>query len=147
MCLTSNAFESCNLSDILLESCHSKPNIYEKNMLIFETAVCSATVKRLIMRNQKFLEFVCEHDSCAICWNFLSRIQTWSVKRLFLTVCLKGELQPHNKLISSKRPFKILQNETKIVKIRQAVLEIFNFKDLDLNSFPKKTTEKRKCCF
>ena len=34
-----------------------------------------------------------------------------------------------NKLISSERPFKILQNETKIIKIDQAVLKIFNFKD------------------
>ena len=42
---------------------------------------------------------------------------------------LKGELQRQNKLISSERPFKILQNETKIIKIGQAVLEIFNFKD------------------
>ena len=40
----------------------------------------------------------------------------------------KGELQRQNKLISSERPFKILQNETKIIKIGQAVLEIFNFK-------------------
>ena len=47
----------------------------------------------------------------------------------------KGELQRQNKLISSERPFKILQNETKIVKIHQAVLEILNFKDLDLDSF------------
>ena len=30
---------------------------------------------------------------------------------------LKGELQRQNKLISSERPFKILQNETKIIKI------------------------------
>ena len=41
----------------------------------------------------------------------------------------KGELQRQNKLISSERPFKILQNETKIIKIGHAVLEIFNFKD------------------
>ena len=40
---------------------------------------------------------------------------------------VKGELQRQNKLISSERPFKILQNETKIIKIGQAVLEIFNF--------------------
>ena len=42
----------------------------------------------------------------------------------------KGELQRQNKFldeISSKRPFEILQNETKIVKIGQGVLEIFNF--------------------
>ena len=31
---------------------------------------------------------------------------------------LKGELQRQNKLISSERPFKILQNETKIIKNR-----------------------------
>ena len=42
---------------------------------------------------------------------------------------LKGELQRQNKLISSERPFKILQNESKIIQIGQAVLEIFNFKD------------------
>ena len=54
------------------------------------------------------------------------------------TANLKGELQRQNKLISSERPFEVLQNETKIVKIRQAVLEISNFKDLDLDSFPRK---------
>ena len=65
-----------------------------------------------------------------------------------LKVSVKGELQRQNKLILSKRPFKILQSETKIVKTRQAVLEIFNFKDLDLDSFPrKKTTEKPKMFF
>ena len=42
---------------------------------------------------------------------------------------VKAELQCQNKLISSERPFKILQNETTIIKIGQAVLEIFNFKD------------------
>ena len=42
---------------------------------------------------------------------------------------VKGELQRQNKLISSERPFKILKNETKIIKIGQAVLEIFNCKD------------------
>ena len=45
------------------------------------------------------------------------------------TNILKGELQRQDKLISSERQFKILQNETKIIKIGQAVLEIFNFKD------------------
>ena len=71
---------------------------------------------------------------------------TWYTESLFhflyiltLSQChIKGELQRQNKLISSRRPFKILQNETKIVKIRKAVLEIFNFKDLDLDSFPRK---------
>ena len=42
---------------------------------------------------------------------------------------LKREQQRQSKLISSERPFKILQNETKIIKIGQVVLEIFNFKD------------------
>ena len=45
---------------------------------------------------------------------------------------------PKPKMISLKRSFEILQNETKIVKIRQAVLKIFNFKDLDLDSFLRK---------
>ena len=46
-----------------------------------------------------------------------------------LNRALKGELQRQNKLISSERPFKILQNETNIINIGHAVLEIFNFKD------------------
>ena len=44
-------------------------------------------------------------------------------------VVFEGELQRQKKLISSERPFKILQIETKIIKIGQTVLEIFNFKD------------------
>ena len=55
---------------------------------------------------------------------------------------LKGELQRLNKLISSARPFKILQNETKIIKIGQAVLKIFNFKDRDLDNFTRKNDRK-----
>ena len=54
----------------------------------------------------------------------------------------KGELQRQNKLISSERPFKILQNETKIIKIGQAVLEIFNFKNWDLDNFTRKNDRK-----
>ena len=38
------------------------------------------------------------------------------------------------KLISSERPPKILQNEIKIIKIGQAVLETFNFKDRNLDN-------------
>ena len=56
--------------------------------------------------------------------NFRTRSKQVPYKR-----CLKGELQRQNKLISSERPFKIMQNETKIIKIGQAVLEIINFKD------------------
>ena len=51
---------------------------------------------------------------------------------------LKGELQRQNKLILAKSLLKIMQNETKIVKIRQVVLEIFNLKDLDLDSLLRK---------
>ena len=51
---------------------------------------------------------------------------------------IKGELQRQNKLISSERPIKILQSETKIIKIGQAALEIFNFKDRDLDNFMRK---------
>ena len=43
-----------------------------------------------------------------------------------------------NKLISSERLSKILQKETKIIKIGQAVLEIFNFEDRDLDNFTRK---------
>ena len=55
---------------------------------------------------------------------------------------IKGELQRQNKLISSERPFKMLQNETKIIKIGQAVLEIFNIKDWDLDNFTRKNDIK-----
>ena len=57
-------------------------------------------------------------------------------------VLFKGELRRQNKLISSERPFKILQNETKIIKIGHAVLEIFNFKDRDLGDFTRKNDRK-----
>ena len=36
----------------------------------------------------------------------------------------------------------VLQNETKIIKIGQAVFEIFNFKDLDLDNFTRKNDRK-----
>ena len=42
---------------------------------------------------------------------------TWRESKFYLSLTLKGELQRQNKLISSERPFKILQNETKIIKI------------------------------
>ena len=51
-------------------------------------------------------------------------------------------MQRKSKLISSERPFKILQNETKIIKIGQVVLEIFNFKDWDLDNFTRKNDRK-----
>ena len=54
------------------------------------------------------------------------------------TEIAKGQLQRQNKLIPSKMPFEILQNETEIVENSQAVLEIFNLKDLELDSFPRK---------
>ena len=56
-------------------------------------------------------------------------------------------MQRQNKLISSEKPFKILQKETKIIKMGQAVLEIFNFKDRDLDNLTRKTTEKPKMLF
>ena len=75
--------------------------------------------------------------------------QSFLYKSKFESSDFKGELQRQNKLISSKSPFKILQNEIKTVKIRQAVLEIFNFKDIALDSFPRKkiTTETPKILF
>ena len=66
----------------------------------------------------------------------------------FMLLSIKGELQCQNKLISSESPSKILQNETKIIEIGQAVLRIFNFKDQDLDTITrKKTTEKPKMLF
>ena len=67
-----------------------------------------------------------------------------STKHLF-----KGELQRQNMLISFESPSKILQIETKIIKTRPAVLQIFNFKDQDLDSFPikKKQQKNQKICF
>ena len=55
---------------------------------------------------------------------------------------IKGELQRQSKLISSERPFKVLQNKTKSIKIGQAVLEIFNFKDQGLDNFTRKNDRK-----
>ena len=57
---------------------------------------------------------------------------------------LKWELQCQNKLISSEQSVQILQNEIKIIKIGQAILEMFNFKDRDLDKFARRTTEKPK---
>ena len=51
-------------------------------------------------------------------------------------------MQRQNKLTSSERPFKILQKETKIIKIGQAVLEVFNFKDRNLDAFTRKNDRK-----
>ena len=51
-------------------------------------------------------------------------------------------MQPQNKFISSERPFKILQKETKIIKIGQAILEIFYFKDRDLDNSARKNDRK-----
>ena len=54
----------------------------------------------------------------------------------------KGELQRRSKLILIERPLKILQNETKIIKIRRAVLEIFNFNVQDLDNFQSAKQQK-----
>ena len=63
-------------------------------------------------------------------------------------VNIKGELQCQNRLISSESPFKILQNETKVIKIGQAVLEMINFiKDWIWTILREKTTQKPKMLF
>ena len=46
--------------------------------------------------------------------------------------------------MSSERKSKILQNDTKILKIGQAILEIFSFKDRDLDNFATKSDRKTK---
>ena len=58
------------------------------------------------------------------------------------TYQFKGELQRQSRLISSEWPYKILQNVTKIIKIGRAVLEIFNFKDPDLDNFTRENDRK-----
>ena len=60
---------------------------------------------------------------------------------------LKGELQHQNELISFERPFKLLQNETKIIKLGQAVLEIFNFNNKDFDNLTRKKDKKPKMLF
>ena len=59
----------------------------------------------------------------------------------------KGELQRRNKLMSSERPSKSLQSKTKIIKIGQAVFEIFNFKDRHLDNFTRKNDRKTENVF
>ena len=60
----------------------------------------------------------------------------------FMLHSIKGELQCQNKLISCERPSKILQNETKTIKIDQAVLQIFDCKDQNLDNFTRKNDRK-----
>ena len=48
--------------------------------------------------------------------NYEAKLSGQMVKSLGKSI-IKGELQRQNKLISSRRPFKILQNETNIIKI------------------------------
>ena len=64
-----------------------------------------------------------------------------------LGLYLKGELQRQNKLISSKRPFKILQNETIIIKNRPSRSRVFNLKIEIWTILQEKTTEKPKMLF
>ena len=69
-------------------------------------------------------------DYCHITGKFRgSAHQEYNLKLRIKPENLKGELQRQSMLISSERASEILQNETKIIKIGQAVLEISNFKD------------------
>ena len=49
----------------------------------------------------------------------------------------KGQLQRFYKLVSHERAVKILKNDICITEIRQAVLEIFEFKEKFLRKIPK----------
>ena len=73
---------------------------------------------------------------------FIQRLTPGNFVHAMLPFKIKGQLQRQNKLISSERPFKIQQNETKIIKIGQAVLEIYNFKDRDWDNFTRKNDRK-----
>ena len=54
----------------------------------------------------------------------MKKLKAW-YDLTFLFLCSQRRTATPIKLISSERPFKILQPETKVVKICQAVLEIF----------------------
>ena len=65
-----------------------------------------------------------------------------------LWLVIKGELQRQNKLISLERPFKILQDETKIIKIGQAVSRDIQLKRSRFGQFYETKRQKNlKCCF
>ena len=74
-------------------------------------------------------------------WDHLTSPMVNVLTLSYLEAC-KGKMEPRNKFISSEWSLKILQKETKIIKIRVAVLETFNFEHQDLDSFPR-----RQCCF
>ena len=70
--------------------------------------------------------------------------QLWKMEHLILLREAHNSTnhQRPNKLISSERSFKILQNETKIIKIRRVVLEIVNFKNEMWTVFREKNDRK-----
>ena len=59
----------------------------------------------------------------------------------------KGELQRQNKLISFERPFKILQNDTKIIKMATPFSKYLTLKIKIWTILREKTTEKPKMLF
>ena len=74
---------------------------------------------------------------------FFNSARYCSLSRHLSCTSLKENCNTKNMLISSERPFKILQNENKILKIRWAA-ELFNVKDHDLDSFLRKNYRKPK---
>ena len=114
--------------------------------MIYEQFIVSI-VELIMLSWQPILLY--NFHNMTVTWLFyhVFRLQIHILHDLENVSIFKGELQRQNKLLSAKRPFGVLQNETKIVKIRQAVLEIFNFKDLDLDSFTRKNDRKPKMLF
>ena len=94
-------------------------------------------ILRRLLPNFQYILF--EEKICI--WFQIYGLFTWPPLDKF-SIFFKGELQRQNKLISSERPFKILQNNTKIIKIGQAVLEIFNFKNRDMDNFTRRNDRK-----
>ena len=87
---------------------------------------CGYLYKIVCCYDDKYSKDICIYRGENAVYKFMEEMLE-EVK--YCKTVIKGELQRQNKLISSERPFKILQNETKIIKIGQAVLEIINFKD------------------
>ena len=86
-------------------------------------------------------------EACVSWWScgrqrFVYNILGSSALITILRISIKGELQRQNKLISSERPFKILQNETAKPFWRYSTLKIEIWAILR-----QKTTEKPKMLF
>ena len=112
-------------SSFSYHSCH----LFSKKMTFFGLQHCLSAKWNILCKTLSLYQVLCFILSLILYHHNLDH-KVWHHITAPHDMCdLKGELQHQNKLISSERLFKILKNETKIIKIGHAVLEIFNFKD------------------